>query len=182
MSSNKLDFDMKILPTTSEQDIRVESGFNKNNTYKVNKASSRTEEEPNEDATKKTVTNTRFFNIGKPEIDLSGLTNIFNSYATKKTYATGFFNLALVATNFAQMKQLITLAKWVPLNIVLLTFVCVSLLFQFVVAILLIFLAKSDEFIDENKRNQLIRSNTGTTILVLIISVINIFINVFISI
>lgn len=115
-------------------------------------------------------------------LDLKGLTDIFNSYATKKTYATGFFNIALVATNFAQMKQLITKDTWNAINIVIMTFIGLSLILQFLVAILLVFLAKQGEFIDENKRNQLIRSNNGATILVLIISVINIFINVFISV
>jgi hypothetical protein len=43
-------------------------------------------------------------------------------------------------------------------------------------------LAKKDEFIDEEKRNQLIRHNNGVTLLVLVIAVINIFINVFISV
>jgi hypothetical protein len=115
-------------------------------------------------------------------LDLKGLTDIFNSYATKKTYATGFFNIALVATNFAQMKQLIIKDTWNAINIIIMTFIGLSLLLQFFVAILLVFLAKQGEFIDENKRNQLIRSNNGATILVLIISVINIFINVFISV
>jgi len=115
-------------------------------------------------------------------LDLKGLTDIFNSYATKKTYATGFFNIAMVATNFAQMKQLITKDTWNAINIVIMTFIGLSLILQFLVAILLVFLAKQGEFIDENKRNQLIRSNNFATILVLIISVINIFINVFISV
>ena len=62
------------------------------------------------------------------------------------------------------------------------TFVGLSLLLQFVVAILLVFLAKSKEFIDEDKRNKLIRSNTVTTFLVLIVTILNIFISVFIMI
>lgn len=120
-------------------------------------------------------------------IDIKSLTNIFNSYATRKTLATGFFNLALVATNFAQMKQLIAppqgrTTTWTPLNIVLMTFIGLSLLLQFVVGILLVFLAKQGEFIDEEKRNRLIRNNNGATLLVVAISIINIFINVFISI
>jgi hypothetical protein len=120
-------------------------------------------------------------------IDPKALTDIFNSYATKKTLAAGFFNLALVATNFAQMKALIAPSQgrttvWNPLNIVIMTFIGLSLVLQFIVAILLVFLAKQGEFIDEEKRNQLIRSNNGTTLLVAAISVINIFINIFISI
>jgi hypothetical protein len=142
----------------------------------------------NED-TKKVQSHHTKFNLDAviPEMDLKALTNIFNSYATKKTVATGFFNLALVATNFAQMKALIAptggrVPVWNALNIVCMTFVGLSLLLQFLVAVLLIFLAKQGEFIDEDKRNQLIRSNNITTLLVLAISIINIFINVFISV
>ena len=83
------------------------------------------------------------------------------------------------------MKQLIVTGQsnqWNALNIVLLTFVCLSLLLQFVIATVLVFLAKSGEFIDDDKRNQLIRSNNGATILVLCVSIINIFINVFVSV
>ena len=138
---------------------------------------------------KVTVQPNNFINLDslKPNIDVKALTDIFNSYATKKTFATGFFNLALVATNFAQMKSLISPTQgrttvWNALNIVLMTFIVVSLFLQIIVGVLLVFLAKQGEFIDEEKRNQLIRSNNGTTLLVVAISIINIFINVFISI
>ena len=59
------------------------------------------------DLKKTTTQNERFIDFSGAKMDLSALSNIFNSYATKKTFATGFFNLALVATNFAQMKQLL---------------------------------------------------------------------------
>ena len=151
-------FDMKVLPTTME-DVRVE------------------------DSTKNTVNNHKFIDLHfEPKKFLDDLNQTFNSFATRKTIAAGFFNLALVTTNFAQMKQLITKNSWVPLNIVCMTFVGLSLLIQFVVATLLVFLAKSGEFIDEDKRNQLIRSNNVTTFLVLIVTILNIFINVFIMI
>jgi len=82
------------------------------------------------------------------------------------------------------MKQLIVLGNtsWTAINIVILSFVCLSIFLQLVVGIVLVFLAKQGEFIDEDKRNQLIRSNNGVTLLVLFVSVINIFINVFISV
>jgi hypothetical protein len=145
--------DMKVIPTTMD-DVKIE--------------------EPNR---------TRGLNLHfEPKIFLDELNKHFNSFATRKTIAAGFFNLALVTTNFAQMKQLITKNAWVPLNIICMTFVGLSLLLQFVVATLLVFLAKSGEFIDEDKRNQLIRSNNVTTFLVLIITILNIFINVFIMI
>lgn len=34
--------------------------------------------------------------IKVPKIDINGISNVFNSYATKKTITTGFFNIALV--------------------------------------------------------------------------------------
>lgn len=81
------------------------------------------------------------------------------------------------------MKQIIVIdTAWTALNIVLLFFVCLSLFLQFGVAVALVFLARRGEFIDEDKRNELIRHNNGVTILVLIISVINIFINIFLSV
>ena len=33
-------------------------------------------------------------------LDLKGITDVFNSYATKKTFTTGFFNIALVINCF----------------------------------------------------------------------------------
>lgn len=153
--NNGNNIEMKVVPTTME-DIHIE------------------------DSSKRTA---HVFHLPfEPKKFLDELNKNFNSFATRKTIATGFFNLALVTSNFAQMKQLITKNNWVPINIICMTFVGVSLLLQFVVAIFLIFLAKSGEFIDEDKRNQLIRSNNFTTFLVLVITILNIFINVFIMI
>ena len=135
------------------------------------------------DSKKKRLHLAKNINIPLPginlDIDLNKLNKVFDSYATKKTIATGFFNLALVATNFAQMKYLIAKAIWTGLNITLLTFVCLSLFLQFALGTLLVFLAKQGEFIDEEKRDQLIRSNNWATLIALAISIINIFINVF---
>jgi hypothetical protein len=134
---------------------------------------------------KKALEHLKFLSFNELGTDVTNMVKQFNSFATKKTIATGFFNIALVTTNFAQLKQVITLAKnppWSAQFIVLMAFICLSLFLQFVVAIMLVFLAKQGEFIDEEKRNALIRSNNTTTILVLIITVINIFISVFISI
>ncbi len=134
---------------------------------------------------------------------LKSIADTFNSYATKKTIATGFFNIALVnkqfeitffwffdilnfflkvTTNFQQMKFLITRNIWVPLNIVVMSFIGTSLLCQFVVALTLVIVAKESEFIDEDKRNSLIRKNNFLTLLVLFITILNIFINVFLAI
>jgi hypothetical protein len=125
--------------------------------------------------------NFKFYFANHKPIDVDKLSKAFNSYASKKTYATGFFNLALVTTNFSQIKFLITINNWIPLNIVLVSFVGVSIILQFSLAILLIFLVKQGEFVDDEKRDQLIRNNNWATIIILTISIINIFINVFIS-
>lgn len=120
----------------------------------------------------------------------------FNSYASVKTYANGFFNLALVTTNAVQLKQLIepmptaTITQASPssqvndrpLNVMLITFVCMSLLLQLVVAVLLVFLARRDEFVDEAKRMAIVRGNNWATLLISTVSIINIFINIFISV
>jgi len=80
------------------------------------------------------------------------------------------------------MKFLITRNIWVPLNIVVMSFIGTSLLCQFVVALTLVIVAKESEFIDEDKRNSLIRKNNFLTLLVLFITILNIFINVFLAI
>ncbi len=48
------------------------------------------------DTTKKSVHHDRFINFDEIGQDLKKIADIFNSYATKKTFATGFFNLALI--------------------------------------------------------------------------------------
>lgn len=53
---------------------------------------------------------------------------------------------------------------------------------KFVAGVVLVFLAKNSEFIDEEKREQLIRSNNFVTLLIVTISVINVFINVFLNV
>lgn len=120
-------------------------------------------------------------------IDIKTLTTIFNSYSTNKTIAQGFFNISLLTSNFAQMKQLIYPprsfgATWPPLAITCMVFIGCSLLLQFVLAVMLVFMAKNGEFLDDNKRNMLIHSNNISMVIVIFITILNICINVFISI
>ncbi len=120
-------------------------------------------------------------------ISLKELNSIFNSYSTKKTIATGFFNIALVASNFGQLKNIVQppgnmTQTWSPLIIVSLVFICLSLSMQFILALMLVFLAKNGEFVDEEKRNQLIRNNNFATLLALVITILNICIDVFVAI
>lgn len=48
------------------------------------------------DTQKRDANNNRFIDFNEVGMDLKKFSDIFNSYATKKTFATGFFNLALV--------------------------------------------------------------------------------------
>jgi hypothetical protein len=124
----------------------------------------------------------KFLNLER--LDLLGISNIFDSYATKKTYATGFINLALIATNFTQLKHLLALnyPNFSFTNIIVLACVIISLFMQVVVGIVLVYLAKHGEFFDAQKRSQLIRKNNMVTLMILAISIINVFINVFINV
>jgi hypothetical protein len=119
-------------------------------------------------------------------LDIKGLSNIFDKYATKKTYATGAFNLALIATNFTQLKQILTasasLNTMSVTNAVVLACICVSLILQLVLIFVLVILAKHGEFYDEEKREQLIRGNNAVTLIVLTVSILNVFINVFLNV
>ena len=130
-------------------------------------------------------------------IDLEHLANIFNTFSTKKTYATGFFNLALIATNISQIKKLFLAQKdsnyqnlndykvsWQVIDILLIVFVSISLVLQVLVGVLLVFLARRHhgEFLNDEKREDLIKNNNSVTCLVLAISIINVFINIFMNV
>ena len=129
-------------------------------------------------------------------IDLEHLANIFNTFSTKKTYATGFFNLALIASNICEIKKLFLLEKdsnanlnsykisWSVIDIILIVMVSLSLVLQIFVGVMLIFLARRHhvEFLNEEKREDLIKNNNSVTCLVLAISIINVFINIFMNV
>ena len=129
------------------------------------------------------VEETKFLNIEK--IDLSHITDLFDSYATKKTYASGFFNLALIVNNFSQLVHLLSLdqsALYCIVNLSAMVLVAISLILQVVVSGVLIYLARSAEFMDEVKRANLIRRNNIATFLIISISVINVLINLFLGV
>lgn len=117
--------------------------------------------------------------------ELKNLNSTFNSFSSKKAYATGLLDLALITTNFAQLKQLIQSkksAQWEVLDIIVIICVCFSLLLQFLCGAVLVFSAKQFEFTDENKRDASVKLNNMLTLLILVITILNIFINVFLSI
>jgi hypothetical protein len=142
-----------------------------------------------EDTQKRTTHNTGFIDLSNITdfIDIKKLVKVFNAYSDNKNIANGFFNISLVASNFSQMKLILfppgnQVQAWAPLAITSLVFVSVSLFLQFLLAFILVFLAKHGEFLDETKRNALIRNNNMATIIVFFITVLNICINVFNSI
>ncbi len=69
--------------------------------------------------------------------------------------------------------------KWIASNILITIAISLSLIFQVIIAIILVYLAKQNEFLDERKRRGLLKCNSIVTILILIITSINVFINVF---
>lgn len=122
---------------------------------------------------------------GPPIPDFSYLSNLFTSYSTKKTFATGLLDLALIATNFSQMKQLIMAkrqASWQVLDIVIMFSICASLILQFICGVMIIFSSKQEEFMDDAKRPGLVKQNNMITLMIVVICFINIFVNVFLNI
>ena len=77
------------------------------------------------------------------------------------------------------MKSLLVRNDWIAFNIIVMVSVCLSLILQFIIGVALVYMAKEGEFIDEYKRNELIKKNNFVTLLALIISFINIFLNMF---
>jgi hypothetical protein len=116
-------------------------------------------------------------------IDLNVLGELFNQYATLKTAKIGSLILALMAANFAQLKLIVMPSTgnphWNAINIILIICVITSLVFQVFIGSGLLFLATRDNFIDDEKRESVIKKNNWVTILVVTVSILNIFINIF---
>ena len=106
------------------------------------------------------------------------------TFASRKSYATGLLDIALITSNFAHIKQIFKnkeKIEWGILDIVLLCLISVSLLLQLICGIWLIFLPTKKEFANENEKEKHKTRENVFTFLILVITVINIFINVFIS-
>lgn len=129
--------------------------------------------------------NVKSMGLSAPIPDFTHLTNLFTSYSTKKTFATGLLDLALIANNFSQMKQIIMakrLTTWQVLDIVIMFSICASLILQFICGVMIIFSTRQDEFLDDSKRPNLVKRNNVLTLLIVVICFINIFVNVFLNI
>jgi hypothetical protein len=123
------------------------------------------------------------FFYARSAIDANNINNMFNAYSTRKTFATGLLDLALIATNFTQMKQVIQAKQdspWQPIDIVIIFAICLSIILQFICGVILLFSAKQ-EFLDEYEIDEIMQRNNSITVLVLAITIVNIFINVFLN-
>ena len=101
----------------------------------------------------------------------------FNSYSMKKNIATGLFNVALLTSNFINLKKLIVANKWSPIHMVAITVICILLILQFAVAALTVFLGKNS-VLDENQKIQNSAHNDVVTLCVSVITILNIAVHV----
>lgn len=178
--SNKPSFDKNH----KKSELKSESDFTKSSNYNVKNKAAYIHME---DIKSKFSDSPEFHHLldAKYTAEFTDLTNIFNAHSTKKTFTTGLLDLALIATNFTQMKQLIITTRttqWHVLDIVLMFSICISLILQFLCGIFLVFSTKQEDFNDEQKRSISIKNNHTITLFVLSITVVNIFINVFLNI
>ncbi|XP_055624244.1 ninjurin-2-like [Toxorhynchites rutilus septentrionalis] len=100
-----------------------------------------------------------------------------NSYATRKSFAQGMLDLALLTANASQLKFLLTVGTAHEFYHLLLTLVIISISLQVFQAVLIIVLAM---VLDLNKVEQQRKSNILNNVLI-IITVISVVINVIIS-
>ncbi|XP_043563962.1 ninjurin-1 [Chiloscyllium plagiosum] len=102
----------------------------------------------------------------------------FNHYANKKSAAESMLDIALLMANASQLKAVIDQGPNFNYYVPLIILISLSLIFQLIVGILLIFIVKYD-LNDPNKQAKLDVLNNITTGLVFIIVIVNIFITAF---
>uniref|UniRef100_UPI00358ED10D ninjurin-2-like isoform X2 n=1 Tax=Myxine glutinosa TaxID=7769 RepID=UPI00358ED10D len=100
-----------------------------------------------------------------------------NHYATKKSVAESMLDVALLMANASQLKAVIEQPNN-PYYTALITFISISIFFQVVVGVLLVFIVKSD-VTNPDKQYQVDTLNNIATGLVFVIVVVNIFITAF---
>ncbi|RNA16804.1 ninjurin-1-like isoform X1 [Brachionus plicatilis] len=167
-----------------KSEIKSESDFSRTSNYTVKNKEAYIHME---DIKNKFSNSPEFHHLldAKYSAEFTDLTNIFNAHSTKKTFTTGLLDLALIATNFTQMKQLIMSTRetqWHVLDLVLMFSICISLILQILCGIFLVFSTTQEDFNDKQKRSISIKNNHTVTLFVLSITVVNIFINVFLNI
>uniref|UniRef100_UPI00398F0980 ninjurin-1 n=1 Tax=Pristiophorus japonicus TaxID=55135 RepID=UPI00398F0980 len=102
----------------------------------------------------------------------------FNHYANKKSAAESMLDVALLMANASQLKAVVDQGPSFNYYVPLIILISISLMFQIIVGILLIFIVKYD-LNDPRKQAKLDLLNNITTGLVFIIVIVNIFITAF---
>ncbi|XP_029640420.1 ninjurin-2 isoform X6 [Octopus sinensis] len=102
----------------------------------------------------------------------------YNRYLTKKTMAQGLLDISLLMSNMSQLKSVLDSGQGSSYFILLITLISVSLVLQVVVAHMLWILAVSRGSTQEQLKRQNILNNI-IVILILIITISNIFITAF---
>jgi hypothetical protein len=117
--------------------------------------------------------------------DINQMNEAFSSFAINKTFATGLLDIALISTNFQQLKQVIITKKEAPfstIELVVMFSICLSLILQLICGIFLVFSTRSNDYISEIEMENNIRNNNLITFIILLITILNIFVNVFLNI
>jgi len=102
----------------------------------------------------------------------------YNRYATKKTIGHGLFVIALLTSNLMQLRTLILQKQRDGIWIASVILVCVSIIIQFGLAWVLYMLGKED-IQNPQRRRKLERNNNIALVLIVLITVINAIINIF---
>ncbi|XP_067907856.1 ninjurin-1 [Heterodontus francisci] len=102
----------------------------------------------------------------------------FNHYANKKSAAESMLDVALLMANASQLKAVVDQGSTFSYYLPLIILISISLMFQMLVGILLIFIVKYD-LNDPRKQTKLEILNNISTGLVFVIVIVNIFITAF---
>ncbi|CAF0857774.1 unnamed protein product [Didymodactylos carnosus] len=105
----------------------------------------------------------------------------YNRYATKKTIAEGSFEIALLITNAVQLKVLLGHMDRTPLWWVGIALVSASLLIQVLNGCILVILGL-DDITKQRRQTRLVSLNNLSLILSVILSAVNIVLNVIVAV
>ncbi|KAI2810658.1 hypothetical protein BLOT_001821 [Blomia tropicalis] len=115
-------------------------------------------------------------NLQVDESPKSGINT--NSYATKKTVSQGLFDVALLTANASQLKYSLQLGDKNKFYLVIVVLICTSIILQVLVGVLFIYQGLIN-LNEPNRQKRLNIINNLSTIMVFVITVINVFISGF---
>ncbi|XP_017492348.1 PREDICTED: ninjurin-2-like [Rhagoletis zephyria] len=101
-----------------------------------------------------------------------------NSYATKKTISQGMFDVALLTANASQLKYCLQLGDKNKFYLVMVILISTSIILQVLVGAIFIYLGYIN-FDDTERQKRLNRYNNIATILVFLITILNVLISGF---